>query len=241
MIRDKYKVYGELNDPDTVLSSGELPTNSFVVGAGNKGVKALIPGANKILTTDSYGNPITISYNEANKFLGTDENGNLAMVDPPVTPASVFNGFSSLKSRIVDDGMGTKYRIAAHTVQHDSNHIAYAMIELPSVELNQKFTIMFDTPLVLRTATKCYVAAEMCDAGIKCIFNNAPIYLCYETSAGATTLVALDNYLFSGYVTLPAGTCVGLCRSSSKAVSSPYPCGLRAFCTIIYDFTDKEG
>lgn len=81
MIRDKYKVYGELNDPDTVLASGELPANSFVVGAGNKGVKALIPGANKILTTDSYGNPITVSYAGADKVLGTDENGNLMMLD----------------------------------------------------------------------------------------------------------------------------------------------------------------
>lgn len=41
MIRDKYKIYGEMNDPNTVTVVDELPNNAIVLGAGNKTIKAV--------------------------------------------------------------------------------------------------------------------------------------------------------------------------------------------------------
>lgn len=81
MIRDKDKIYGEPNDPNTVLASGSLPDGKLIVGAGNKGIKTYTFTNNKsiiyIVNNQITELPISIP----NKVLGTDEDGNLVWKD----------------------------------------------------------------------------------------------------------------------------------------------------------------
>jgi len=83
MIRDGNKIYGEANDPNTVLSTNELTNNKLVVGAGYKGVKSYEPGSKRILHLDSNGLVSSISYGTPNKCIGTDASGNLVLKDMP--------------------------------------------------------------------------------------------------------------------------------------------------------------
>lgn len=80
MIRDKNKIYGEPNDPNTVVATGTLTANSLVVGAGNKGVKSLLSSGKTIIWVRD-GIVQQLPVNVANKVLGTDENGNLVWLD----------------------------------------------------------------------------------------------------------------------------------------------------------------
>lgn len=83
MIRDNEKIYGEMNDPNTVLTTGTLESGKFVVGAGNKGVKTFDPGAKRILYTNASGEAQGFNFNTANKVIGTDASGNLVLRDMP--------------------------------------------------------------------------------------------------------------------------------------------------------------
>lgn len=83
MIRDNEKIYGELNDPNTVLATGTLTNGKPIVGAGNKGVKVYDPGSKKILYLDASGLLNGFNYNVANKIVGTDASGNLVLKDMP--------------------------------------------------------------------------------------------------------------------------------------------------------------
>ena len=49
MIRNGNKIFGEANDPNTVLANGELKANQYVVGSGNKGVKQYDAGIKKLM------------------------------------------------------------------------------------------------------------------------------------------------------------------------------------------------
>jgi hypothetical protein len=82
MIRDRKKVYGEPNDPNTVLASGTLTANRLIIGDGNKGVKVYSPGSNCILITDENGVVSSLSFNGlANKAIATDGSGNIVLID----------------------------------------------------------------------------------------------------------------------------------------------------------------
>ena len=74
MIRDKNRIYGEANDPNTVLADGALTNNHIMLGADNKGAKVLNT-ASAFISTDVNGNVHTTAAT-ANKLLGTDTNGN---------------------------------------------------------------------------------------------------------------------------------------------------------------------
>lgn len=84
MIRDKSKIFGEQNDPDTVLSKSIMKDGALVLGAGNKGVKVLdlstvfVPA---IIYIDATGSVNVLSTKgQENKVLGVDGNGNLKFV-----------------------------------------------------------------------------------------------------------------------------------------------------------------
>ena len=79
MIRDKNRIYGEANDPNTVLADGALTNNHIMLGADNKGAKVLNT-ASAFISTDVNGNVRTTAAT-ANKLLGTDANGNPIMTD----------------------------------------------------------------------------------------------------------------------------------------------------------------
>lgn len=76
MIRDKNKIYGEANNPNTVLADGTLLEDNLVVGAGNKGIKTLLSEGKAIIWVKD-GIVKQLPFTAANKVLGTDENGNL--------------------------------------------------------------------------------------------------------------------------------------------------------------------
>lgn len=82
MIRDRNKVYGEPNDPNTILASSTLTPNRIIVGDGNKGVKVYSPGSNCILITDGNGVVSSLSFNRlVNKAIATDGSGNIVLID----------------------------------------------------------------------------------------------------------------------------------------------------------------
>lgn len=80
MIRDKDTIYGEVNDPNTVIAEGILNEGALVVGAGNKGVKILESTGKQIIwIQNGIVKQLPISF--ANKVLGTDQDGNLVWYD----------------------------------------------------------------------------------------------------------------------------------------------------------------
>lgn len=106
MIRDNNKIYGEVNDPNTVLSSGQLLPDKLVVGNGNKSIKTFDASSNSIIQILN-GKVVAFNINMANKIIGTDENGNLALLDytEGFTRANVFgieNAIESVQSNVVD-------------------------------------------------------------------------------------------------------------------------------------------
>ena len=84
MIRDANKIYGEVNDPNTVLASANLTANSYIVGDGNKGIREFRPGANRILISDASGNLTSISHMTANQAIATNSNGDIVLVNREV-------------------------------------------------------------------------------------------------------------------------------------------------------------
>ena len=80
MIRDKNKIYGEANNPNTVLASGTLTENQLIVGAGNKGIKTLLSTGKNIIWIQN-GIVQLLPFTAANKVLGTDADGNLVWKD----------------------------------------------------------------------------------------------------------------------------------------------------------------
>ena len=80
MIRDASTIYGEVNDPNTVLASGILSQDSLIVGAGNKSVKTYNSVGKQLLYLRN-GEIQELSFAVANKVLGTDESGNLVWKD----------------------------------------------------------------------------------------------------------------------------------------------------------------
>ena len=80
MIRDKDKIYGEVNNPNTVIAGGTLTDGNLIVGAGNKGVKTLTSTGKQLIWVHN-GVVETLTISAANKVLGTDESGNLVWLD----------------------------------------------------------------------------------------------------------------------------------------------------------------
>lgn len=106
MIRDNNKIYGEVNDPNTVLSQGILPNNELIVGDGNKSIKTFSPGGNNIIYLKN-GVVSSFPLNMSNKMLGTDESGNLTLLDynEGYTKIDLFgsdNAISNVQSSNID-------------------------------------------------------------------------------------------------------------------------------------------
>jgi len=82
MIRTRSKIYGEANDSNTVEATHTTTVNKWLKGRGNKTIGGHIPGSNQILITDGSGNMSTLSLiGQFNKFIGTDDEGNIILVD----------------------------------------------------------------------------------------------------------------------------------------------------------------
>ena len=61
MIRDKYKIYGEMNDPNTVTATDELADGALVLGAGGKSIKA-------VTSFPKAADGLLIQYNKSDSF-----------------------------------------------------------------------------------------------------------------------------------------------------------------------------
>lgn len=81
MIRDANKIYGEKNDPNTVTADGTLPDGNLMLGAGNKKIKPFTMINKGLLYTDGSKVLKSFQYGTPNKAIGTDANGNLALLD----------------------------------------------------------------------------------------------------------------------------------------------------------------
>lgn len=84
MIRMSNKIYGELNNPNTIIANTDLGSGHLIVGNGNKGVKAFNPGPNQLFITDGNGNISTLALNVGNKAIGTNEVGDIVLIDREV-------------------------------------------------------------------------------------------------------------------------------------------------------------
>ena len=81
MIRTANKIYGEINDLNTVLANSDLGTGKLIVGNGNKGIKTFTPGPNQLLIVNENGEVDTLPLNLGNKAIGTNEVGDIVLID----------------------------------------------------------------------------------------------------------------------------------------------------------------
>jgi hypothetical protein len=81
MIKSNSKVYGEINDANTLLSTPDLGTDKYVVGSGNKGIKTFTPGANQLLIVNADGTVSALPLGVANKTIATDGTGTIVLID----------------------------------------------------------------------------------------------------------------------------------------------------------------
>lgn len=199
MIRDNNTIYGEPNDPNTVLSESELPVNTFVVGAGNRGVKQFAPGAKRLLVTDSYGNASSISYDIANKAVGTDENGNIVMRDLPHQYTFFKFGANNKIVKLTSTSDGITYTLPSD----NSQGIAKAIVSKNITnETEGIFTVTFDLPLILSKATDCLICAS--------VSFNQPLtnFILLDNNDTPVTLDLVDEdggVAINKTVTIPAG------------------------------------
>lgn len=88
MIRTRQIIHAEVNDPNTVLLSLPKLSDLYLVGNGNKAIKALELGPNEILIVNSVNGVLTVEtlswYGQTDAFIGTDANGNIALISKVV-------------------------------------------------------------------------------------------------------------------------------------------------------------
>lgn len=78
MIRTKHKIYGEPNDPRTVVFTDSVFTGTYlVVGTGNKGIRRLQVPRNSILISNTGDGQISYLTLGPNQVIGTDAEGNI--------------------------------------------------------------------------------------------------------------------------------------------------------------------
>lgn len=92
MIRDINKVYGEVNDPNTVLSDNQLSPTKYLVSTGSKKIGTFTGGLKHILYTGSDGKVTSKTYNIPNRYVGTDSNGNLVIYESSAVPVVAPSG-----------------------------------------------------------------------------------------------------------------------------------------------------
>lgn len=92
MIRTKHKKHGEVNDPNTVLSSSNLLPNKYIVGDNNKNIKLAedaIPNSILYLSTHELK---FFSLNEPNRLVGINTSGHLQLFSKVAIPNTAPSG-----------------------------------------------------------------------------------------------------------------------------------------------------
>ena len=87
MIKLNGKVYAELIPEEVVLVQDNLLSGKLVVSAGERNVKSFNPGPKCIIITNSASKASAFSYNQPNKVIGINQNGELSLFKRlPVSP-----------------------------------------------------------------------------------------------------------------------------------------------------------
>lgn len=238
MIRDKNKIYGEANDPNTVLAAGTLGVDRYIVGAGNKGVKQFAPGAKRILITGADGLAGSFAFGTPNKAIGTDGNGNLVLLDQvtersqfkfggsdnPITSVTLTGGgASSVTYTLLNDADGASAIICTRTAD------TYAGIAVECAFRNQ-LSLSYDrTAWVCATVTGTFQSfkdlALVKTDGTKVQLQNGAIGDGAITGAGCAV---------NKTITLPAGTYKGLYVNSNMLSGKFDNKAIIVNCQIIY-------
>lgn len=81
-VRTKSKVYGETVHEDAVTSQTTIVVDRFVIGNGVKEIREFIPGPNTILVSLGDGTISMLDFHgQTNKLIGTDEDGNIVLLE----------------------------------------------------------------------------------------------------------------------------------------------------------------
>ena len=195
MIRDKNKVYGEMNDPNTVLALNELIQDQPIIGAGGRYIKNYDVGPNKILITDTRGKLTSISYDVPNKCLGTDSLGFIVMRDIPTNGTNMRLG--SEQSPITR--FSTNNQSIVHALGIDEGCATIALTKLVDGSTKDIFTFEFETPISLAQETRCAVSINIALNGI--LLNQLKLV----TTANEEIVLNPNNSAVNKYITLPAG------------------------------------
>lgn len=209
MIRDKNRIYGEMNDPNTVLASGTLAANKFLVGAGNKGVKTYAPGAKRVLTTDENGDVSSFEYGTPNKAIGTDASGNLTLLD--IVDPTTFFEFGTANNPctgVALAGAGAAGASATYT-NLSGGGVLVSVTKTSSSYAGIEVTMTFQTALTLTAAKSCRVCAQgMADfqsmKDIIFITTSGTEFKVQEGSAGEPA--SGSGACCNKTITIPAGT-----------------------------------
>lgn len=230
MIRDRNQIYGEPNDPSTVLSETELPSGCFVVGIGNRGVKKFEPGNSKLVITDKYGNASSLPYNSANKVVGTDEDGNLVMRDLPHQYTFFKFGGTNSVVRLNASSDGVTYSIVDRSESVLGNAKVYVS-KNAGAAVATKFTVTFDTPLTLTSATEVTLCAAV---GFGSAVKDFKLLDTYDNAISLNSEDESGMCCCNRTITLPAGTYKQLQFTESEPDNNYNNRALYISCLICY-------
>lgn len=183
MIRDKDKIYGEANDPDTVVvydpeSSYTLHPGRLLVGAGNKGIKVFNPGPYKLIYTDGSSYPQSLDYHVPNKLVGTNASGQLVLKDLPELSDSII--FPTITRIFFDDDVGTSYNVSNGS--GSQGHYSATVMAASSSTPQKAFYIEFDDAIEVKNTTLLKIILSI--RGTTLTLDNKTEYV--EMSGGAT-------------------------------------------------------
>lgn len=212
MIRDANKIYGEKNDPNTVTADGTLSNGALMLGAGNKKIKEFVMLGKGLLYTDGSKELKSFPYGTPNKAIGTDANGNLALLDM----AQPVQRYVWGKQVVVWDVIfnSTSSSISAGTIKtFRTGAIAISVNKTGSVATLHYIDITFGMPLdvndlgiagkkgYLVTSAACpFIAFEQ----IHWYCKNSSGAILTDQIVSTTPTITNQGISYSGEVTIPS-------------------------------------
>lgn len=196
MIRDKNKIYGELNDPDTLLCEEDLDQAQLLISVGNHYVKPYRPENNSIIIYDSNGKPGCLPYTIPNKCVGTDAYGNLVMRDLPTGGTNLRLGSEqspAISIKCSNSDVTIIYAI-------DDGAIVGVVGKTADSTAIDKYTFEFETPLVLTSDTECVVNVNVMIDGL--FLKNLKLI----NALNEEIVLNESNSICNKKITIPAGT-----------------------------------
>ena len=230
MIRDANKIYGERNDPNTVTADGTLADGNLMVGAGNKKIKPLTVSGKSLLYTDGSKVLKSFPYGTPNKQIGTDANGNLALLDI-VKPIQRFNWAKAGIAHVSLEGAAAKHLQTTVTTYSDTGGTVVAMTKNGGGELSlYQMTIEFTEPLDVDTlgiagkTGHLNICAACPFISIKQIFwyCKRNEYTQIEEIVNKTPVADNQGIFYSGEVTIPTMPIYGFAIQPTERLADTF-------------------